>query len=250
MKTVFLPQTWVHDTPLSPGEVEGAPANWPRNANDKYQLNITTRDALVYSRNPSMVRIGDYAGIDKVVDTLHSAGLLRGQTRDPTLYLGNTPASPWELAAAYTTFPNQGTRVRPYLIERITETATGNILYQEKQSSEQGLGIKQIVARPETTGLVSTILEDVTRVGTARSLRSVYGFQQPAAGKTGTTNESQDAWFAGYTSSLTGCVWVGFDKPATILRGGSGSSLALPIWAKIMNVASRLPRSQRREALP
>jgi penicillin-binding protein 1A len=80
----------------------------------------------------------------------------------------------------------------------------------------------------------------VTQSGTAASLRSTYGFTQPAAGKTGTTNGYKDAWFAGYTSSLTGCVWVGLDKPATIVEGGYGGSLALPIWANIFKKASAL----------
>ena len=80
----------------------------------------------------------------------------------------------------------------------------------------------------------------MTSSGTARSLRNTHGYSYPAAGKTGTTKGYQDAWYAGYTSSLTACVWVGLDTPKTIIDGGYGGSLALPIWANIFRKASSL----------
>ncbi|MDB4295919.1 hypothetical protein N9908_06685, partial [Akkermansiaceae bacterium] len=79
------------------------------------------------------------------------------------------------------------------------------------------------------------------RSGTGRAIRSRYGFTKPSGGKTGTTNDYHDAWYAGYTSSLSCAVWVGLDSPDQIIRGGEGARLALPIWVDIMQTADRLP---------
>ncbi|MBK1834619.1 transglycosylase domain-containing protein [Roseibacillus ishigakijimensis] len=228
----MLPETWVADTPLRAGEVKNAAAGWPANADGKYYERIRSGDGLILSRNASTIRVGDFAGMEEVVDTARAAGLLRKADEDPSLYLGNFPASPWELATAYTTFPNGGSRVVPYLIDRIQDDE-GKVLYQSSS-------LKAPVARPETAGLVNNLLREVTASGTARSLRSVYGFSAPAAGKTGTTNDYHDAWYAGYTSSLTACVWVGLDSPKTIVDSGYGGSLALPIWADIFRKAASL----------
>lgn len=228
----MLPETWVADTPLRAGEIEGAAAGWPSNSSGKYYENLRTGDGLVLSHNASTVRVGNFAGMDNVIDTAKAAGLLKEHKSNPTLYLGNSPASPWQIATAYTTFPNQGNRVVPFLIEKI-ENAQGQILYESSP-------LKAIVSRPETAGLVNNLLREVTSSGTARSLRSTHGYSYPAAGKTGTTKDYQDAWYAGYTRSLTACVWVGLDSPKTIIEGGYGGSLALPIWANIFRKAASL----------
>jgi penicillin-binding protein 1A len=228
----MLPDTWVDDTPLNSGEVAGGAAGWPANADGKYSRNMRTAEALIRSRNAATVRVGAYAGIETVLETARSAGLLKEANRDPTVFLGNAPGSPWELATAYTTFPNQGSRVIPHLIDKI-QNSEGEILYETRP-------LKQIVSKPETAGLINNLLREVTQSGTAASLRRTHGFTQPAAGKTGTTSDYKDAWYAGYTSSLTGCVWVGLDQPQTIIEGGYGGSLALPIWARIFKKASAL----------
>ena len=228
----MFPETWVADTPLREGEIPGAAAGWPANSDGKYYENIRSGDGLVLSHNASTVRVGNFAGMDNVIDTAKAAGLLKEHSKNPSLYLGNSPASPWQIATAYTTFPNKGNRVVPYLIEKIADTE-GNILYETSP-------LKAIVSRPETAGLVNNLLREVTSSGTAQSLRSTYGFSNPAAGKTGTTKGYQDAWYAGYTSSLTACVWVGLDTPQTIIDRGYGGSLALPIWANIFRKAGSL----------
>lgn len=228
----MFPETWVADTPLKAGEIPGAAAGWPANSSGKYYQNLRTGDGLILSHNASTVRVGHFAGMSNVVDTAKAAGLLKEHRANPTLYLGNSPASPWQLATAYTTFPNQGNRVVPYLIDKI-EDADGKVLYQSSP-------LKAIVSRPETAGLVNNLLREVTASGTARSLRNTYGYSLPAAGKTGTTKGFQDAWYAGYTSSLTACVWVGLDAPTTIIDGGYGGSLALPIWAEVYRRAASL----------
>ena len=228
----MLPETWVADTPLRAGEIPGAAAGWPANSSGKYYENLRSGDGLVLSHNASTVRVGDFAGMDNVIDTAKAAGLLKEHGNNPSLYLGNSPASPWQLATAYTTFPNKGNRVVPYLIDKIADS-NGKVLYESSP-------LKAIVSRPETAGLVNNLLREVTSSGTARSLRSSYGYSFPAAGKTGTTKGYQDAWYAGYTSSLTACVWVGLDTPSTIIDGGYGGTLALPIWANIFRKAASL----------
>ncbi|MDP0489980.1 MAG: transglycosylase domain-containing protein [Verrucomicrobiota bacterium JB023] len=228
----LLPESWVKDTPVSTGEVPGARAGWPQNADGKYYELIRTKDALIQSRNASTVRVGTFAGLDKVIKVARSAGLLAPPTEDPTFYLGNAQASPWQLAAAYTTFPNEGSRVRPYLIDRILD-AEGEVLWKTAP-------LKQVVSRPEPAAMVHNLLKEATISGTSASMRSTYGFREPAGGKTGTTNDYKDAWFVGYTSSLTGAVWVGLDQPATIIDRGYGGTLALPIWARIMRKATAL----------
>ena len=228
----MLPETWVEDIPLRAGEIPGAAAGWPANSSGQYYENLRSGDGLILSHNASTVRVGHFAGMSQVIHTAKSAGLLKEHQKNPSLYLGNSPATPWQLATAYTTFPNQGNRVIPFLIEKI-ENQEGKILYQSSP-------LKTIVARPETSGLVNNLLREVTSSGTAQTLRSNYGYSYPAAGKTGTTKNFLDAWYAGYTSSLTACVWVGLDQPQTIIEGGYGSALALPIWATIYRKAASL----------
>src|SRR5213078_2542343 len=91
---------------------------------------------------------------------------------------------------------------------------------------------------PSAAWMTSQVMEEVLTKGTAASARSL-GFKLPAAGKTGTTNDYKDAWFVGYTSTLTCGVWVGFDKPTTIIPHGYGAALALPVWTQVMNKASQ-----------
>ena len=228
----MLPETWVEDTPLKANEIPGAAAGWPANSSGKYYENLRSGDGLILSHNASTVRVGHFAGMKKVINTAKAAGLLKKHKENPSLYLGNSAASPWQLATAYTTFPNHGNRVIPFLIEKI-ENSEGKLLYESSP-------LKAIVARPETADLVNNLLREVNSVGTARALRSSYNYTYPSAGKTGTTKGFQDAWYAGYTSSLTSCVWVGLDTPKTIIDGGYGGSLALPIWANIYRKAAAL----------
>src|SRR5207244_8746552 len=91
---------------------------------------------------------------------------------------------------------------------------------------------------PSAAWMTSQVMEEVLTTGTAASARSL-GFRLPAAGKTGTTNDYKDAWFAGYTSTLTCGVWVGFDQPTTIIQHGYGAALALPVWTQVMNKAAQ-----------
>jgi penicillin-binding protein 1A len=149
----------------------------------------------------------------------------------PASYLGAWEATPWDVASAYTIFPNKGVRYRPFLVTEIKDR-DGNVLYSSPPLSYHA-------ASAGSSWSISKILTEVTTTGTAASVTRL-GFDKPSAGKTGTTNDFKDAWFAGYTSSVTCAVWVGFDQPKTIFAGAFGSTLSLPVWVDIVKTADRL----------
>jgi penicillin-binding protein 1A len=177
------------------------------------------------------VRVGNHAGLNKVKDVAVMAGFTTPMPENPSSYLGSWEATPWEVATAYTIFPNDGVRYRPYLISQIRDR-DGNVLYSTLPLSYQA-------AKSGSAWSVSRILNEVATRGTAASVRTL-GFDKPCGGKTGTTNDFKDAWFAGYTSNLTCAVWVGFDTPKKTIQGGYGSVLSLPIWVDVMKTADRL----------
>lgn len=218
---------------LSPdAEIDDGPiriGNWrPANSDGTFHGPMPAREGLIQSRNTMSVRVGNYAGIDEVQRVASAAGL-GIIPHFPSVYLGTFETTLKDLTSAYTIFPNNGIRRQPYLIERIDDS-DGNVLYRAAHISAPALD-------PHICPVMTSILTQVLDHGTAASARTL-GFNKPAAGKTGTTNEFRDAWFIGYTQSLTCGVWVGLDKPATIISKGYGSALALPIWAEFVNSAS------------
>ena len=225
------PDTPVSDGPILPGEIKGGGSWQPRNSDDTFGGMMPASHGLIRSRNTMSVRVGNLAGISRVKEFAAKAGFSTPMPETPASFLGAWEASPWEVASAYTIFPNEGARYRPYLISEIRDR-DGNVLFST-------LPLPYQAASGGSARAVSHILEEVATRGTAASVRRL-GFEKPCAGKTGTTNDFKDAWFAGYTSSLTCAVWVGFDQPKRIIHGGYGSILALPVWVDIMKTADRL----------
>jgi membrane carboxypeptidase/penicillin-binding protein len=133
---------------------------------------------------------------------------------------------PAELVATFATFGNGGYRVTPTLVRRV-EDHQGNVLWQAPAGRHQ-------VLDPGVAFLTLTLLEDVVNSGTGTAVRA-NGFWQPAAGKTGTTNEGKDVWFVGLTPDLVAGVWLGFDRPRPIMNGASGGRLAAPVWGTLMS---------------
>jgi penicillin-binding protein 1A len=225
------PNTEISDGPIRHGEIKGA-ANWkPSNSDGKFGGMHPVSYGLIRSRNTMSVRVGNYAGVAKVKDVSKTAGFGKAMPENPASFLGSWEASPWEVATAYTIFPNDGVRHRPFLISEIRDKSN-NVLYATPDLPYQA-------ASTGSAWSVSKILKEVATTGTAASMKTL-GFDKPAAGKTGTTNDFKDAWFAGYTSSLTCAVWVGFDTPKKTISGGYGSTLSLPVWVDIMKTADRL----------
>ncbi len=239
----FLPGTLIEDAPLQPGEIEGADPAWnPQNSDNKFLGQQTLTAGLVQSRNTMTIRLGNYAGLDRVLRVLGDAGIGEHVVKNPQLFIGNLAGNPRELASAFTIFPNDGKRRRPFLIHKITDKA-GNVLFDASV-------IEVDVVSPGVAHVMRRILGQVMDRGTAASVRSQHGFKEPGGGKTGTTNDYKDAWFAGYTDRITCAVWVGLDKPTTIIDEGYGSRMSIPIWADVAKKAIELgyiPAGPRQE---
>jgi len=218
----LLPDAAIDDGPI---HMRG----WsPSNSDGTFHGPMPAREGLIQSRNTMSVRVGTYAGIDEVQKIATAAGFGK-IPHFPSVYLGTFETTLKDLTSAYTIFPNNGIRRQPYLIERIDDS-NGTVLYRAAHITLPALNAN-------TSAITTSILTQVLDHGTAAGARAL-GFNKPAAGKTGTTNEFKDAWFIGYTQSLTCGVWVGLDKPQTIMAKGYGSALALPVWVEFMNTAS------------
>jgi len=221
------PTALIDDGPIRPGELRTV-TNWrPGNSDGTYHGPMAAEEGLIQSRNTMSVRVGDFAGLGNVQRMAAAVGL-GDIPSEPSVYLGSFGETLRDVTAAYSVFPNEGVRKQAYIVERIDD-ADGQALYRaahiETQAMSAGL-------TNEMTGVMKQVLEHGTAAG-ARAL----GWTRPAAGKTGTTNDYKDAWFVGYTRSLTCGVWVGFDKQQTIEAKGYGAALALPIWVQAMNAA-------------
>ena len=226
------PDTLISDGPIAPGEIKGAPRTWhPRNSDGTFGGLQPVSYGLIRSRNTMSLRIGNRAGMENVRRTAKLAGFDTNVPPNPASYLGAWEATPWEVASAYTIFANGGNRYRPYLIDEIRDNKN-TVLYKTPPLSYPA-------AKPGSAWSISKILQEVTVRGTAASVKHL-GFDKPCAGKTGTTDDFHDAWFAGYTSHLTCAVWVGFDQPQRTIAGGFGATLALPVWVEVMKTADRL----------
>jgi len=225
------PDTMVSDDPLNPGEVKGAGRWSPQNSDGKFNGFQPVSYGLIRSRNTMSVRVGNMAGIDQVGEVSTQVGFSQAMRKDPSAYLGTLEASPEELTSAFTVFPNGGKRLPPRIITEIRDR-NGDIKYSNPQISYQAV-------RSGAAWTTSKILHEVVERGTGASVKR-HGFSKPCGGKTGTTNDYKDAWFVGFTSSITCSVWVGFDQPKTIINRGYGSVLALPVWAQVMKTSERL----------
>jgi penicillin-binding protein 1A len=222
----LAPGTLVDDSPIRPEELPRSAKKWsPGNSDGEYGGLTPAGYGLLKSRNTMSVRVGELAGMRAVRDLATSAHLAPEIPDLPASFLGCFESTVKDLTAAYTIFPNGGVFRPPHLISRV-EDREGRLLWKADETEKR-------VLPPEDAWMVSSILQDVMKTGTAAKSQSL-GWRKPGAGKTGTTNDFFDAWFVGYTTSLTCGVWVGMDQPQTIQEKAYGSSLALPIWVSFM----------------
>src|SRR5436190_3919419 len=238
----LLPGAAISDGPIQPGEIEGA-GNWsPGNSDGTYVGIQPCSYGLIHSRNTMSVRVGQFAGLDAVQNVADTLSLSQNVPHGPAIYIGSFETNLKDLTAAYSVFPNAGMRKQAYIIERIDN--------QQHKPIYRAAHISAPALDPSAAWMTSQLMEEVLTRGTAASARSL-GFKLPAAGKTGTTNDYKDAWFLGYTSTLTCGVWVGFDQPVTIIPHGYGAALALPVWTQVMNkAADRYPPQELRPTMP
>ncbi|MGH7447737.1 MAG: penicillin-binding transpeptidase domain-containing protein, partial [Longimicrobiales bacterium] len=213
----------------TPVEVALAGAAWrPDDLVPDSVASLSVRDALVLSSNNGAVRVGQWAGIDRVAAMAKTLGLTTPVPRVPSILLGSAEVIPAELTAAYATLGNGGFRVTTSLISRV-EDAHGRVLWRAPASAAH-------VLDSGVAFLTTSLMEDVIDRGTGTAVRR-SGFWLPAAGKTGTTNDAKDVWFVGMTPDLAAGVWIGFDQPKQIVRGATGGRLAAPVWAATMKAA-------------
>ena len=230
----FSPTTMINDTPLFfDSSVTGGQPWEPKNYEGGFEGPMTMKRGLARSRNMISIRIlqaitPQYAqewatrfGFDA---DKHPAYL--------TMALGAGSVTPMQMAAAYGVFANGGYRVNPFLITRVTDH-TGKVLVETPPSAPTD-GNRAIDAR--NAFIMNSMLEDVARTGTAAKAQALLK-RSDIAGKTGTTNDSMDAWFAGYQPSLVGVVWMGYDTPRNLGSRETGGGLSLPIWINFMQTA-------------
>jgi penicillin-binding protein 1A len=190
---------------------------------------MSLRTALRTSSNRAAVRLLQDVGIPKAVQYAKAMGV--GDVPSvPSLALGSGEVTLQSLTAAYAAFANRGIVPTPLLIRRV-EDRDGNVLFAAEEKGNRAI-------TEVTAYLMANMMADVINAGTAARARSL-GFTLPAAGKTGTTNDYNDAWFVGFTPTLVAGVWVGFDQPHTILPGGFASDVAVPLWASFMKTATK-----------
>jgi len=219
----WSPADRIEDEPL---EIELDGRAWsPRNFDERFVGQVTLREALVGSRNVPTVRLARDIGPDEVADVTEEAGIEREFRRHPMIALGVVDVSPLELAAAFTPFATLGERVAPRWVLRV-EDEDGRVVWESEPERRR-------VMDPAVAFLVTDMMSDAVALGTARRVREV-GWRGPAAGKTGTTNDAADAWFAGVTPRLAATVWIGFDRRRPITDRASGGRAAAPVWGRLM----------------
>ena len=239
----FTAATVVPDDPIAiEADVTGSQRWEPKNYDGRFEGPMRLRTALVKSKNMVSIRILDAIGVKYAQDYITRFGF--DAERHPpylTMALGSGTVTAWQLARAYAVFANGGFLVQPYFIQKIVDDR----------------GIPLGVARPQRAGdeslrvidernafIMDSLMQDVARVGTAARTASLG--RKDIAGKTGTTNEFIDAWFAGYNPALVGVAWVGFDLPKSLGRNQTGGLVALPIWTGYMEKALQgVPDMQR-----
>jgi len=204
----------------------------PRDDRAKTHDTMTLREALLESSNAAAVMLQQRVGARPVIQLAKDFGV-PNQPDVPSLALGSGLVTPLDLTAAYAVFPAMGYRWRPRGIVSVEDADGDQVEYIHVDR-------RRVLSEQVAFQMVS-MLQDVTRRGTAASLQR-FGLPMEVAGKTGTTNDSRDAWFVGFSSSVVAGVWIGFDDPQTIRSDASGSRIALPIWADFMQrTAPRLP---------
>ena len=238
------PSTLVNDAPISfdAGQTGGQP--WePKNYDNKYEGPMTMRRGLTKSKNMVSIRILNRIGARYGQEYATRFGF--DPERNPpylTLALGAGATTPLQMAGAYAVFANGGYRVSPYLISKVTDSS-GKVL-SEARPERAGVEANRVIDA-RNAFLMDSMLRDVARYGTAA--KAQQALKRPdIAGKTGTTNDSIDAWFAGYQPKLVGIAWMGYDQPKNLGNKETGGGLALPIWIGYMQtVLKGVPNEER-----
>jgi penicillin-binding protein 1A len=226
LETGYTPSTLIENLNAPIPTLQG---EWTPEDEHSTSDSMSLRAALRTSSNRAAVRLLQDVGIPKTVQYAKAMGV--GDVPSvPSLALGSGEVTLQSLTAAYAAFANRGVVPKPVLVRRV-EDREGHVLFAAEEKGDRAI-------TEVTAYLMANMMADVINAGTAARARTL-GFTLPAAGKTGTTNDYNDAWFVGFTPSLVAGVWVGFDQPHTILPGGFAADVAVPLWASFMKTATK-----------
>ena len=241
----------INDAPVIEEDINADNAQWrPKNVDAVFKGPVRLRQALVQSRNLVSVRLMKSIGIEKTINYLTKMGLDKNkQVHGLSLSLGAGLVTPFELARAYTVFPRQGVMCNIHWIDRI-EDRNGQVISSPRMIEEiegnvvPSLSKEDSVITPQTAYIMSNALQDVVKHGTARRAK-VLG-RSDISGKTGSTNDFNDAWFSGFNKNSVTAVWVGYDNAQSVKV--PGAKLALPIWVDYMRAT--LDKHEQPIAMP
>jgi len=219
-----MPDDIIVDAPISFPSLSGTWA--PHNYDGKYEGTISLRRALADSRNIPAIKLAQRVGIKTVIAYAHKFGITSEIQPYLPVALGSAEVTLVEHTAAYSTFPNDGVRVSPHSIRKVTD-------YDGHTMEENFPNVREVISAHSARVMVE-LLRGVVLHGTGFAASKL---NHPLAGKTGTTNDFTDAWFVGFSPTITCGVWVGFDEKKTLGNKETGAQAALPIWIDFMKVA-------------
>jgi penicillin-binding protein 1A len=219
------PDDTILDAPVA-FPMPSSPAYEPHNYDEKFEGTITLRRALAQSRNIPALKLADSIGIKTVIEYAHRFGITSNIPPYLPIALGAVEVTPMEQTSAYSVFPSDGVHITPRYITKVTD-------YEGRTLEENFPDVKDVVSA-RTARIMTSMLREVVLHGTAIAASSL---NYPLAGKTGTTNNFTDAWFVGFSPSITCGVWIGYDEKRFLGAKETGARAALPIWMDFMKVA-------------
>jgi penicillin-binding protein 1A len=220
-RKVLTPDSIIDDSPVTFGKYT------PSNYDNKFMGEMTVRKALALSRNIPAVRAGKKAGLRNVVQTAKDVGIESPIQPNLSMSLGAVDISPMELARGYSAFANGGYRIRPTVIMQVTDTK-GNLV-------EQNLPTREPTMNRRAVEQINSALQSVVSPGGTGAGAQLPG--RTVAGKTGTTQDFRDAWFAGYVPQMVTVIWIGNDDYSRMVSGTAGGAYVAPIWKGYMQKA-------------
>ena len=216
----MTPSTVIVDSPIVYPDPSSPDGVWrPKNFDEKFLGPTTLHNALVHSRNIITIKVLEEIGIDYATAYAANMGITSPLSRNLSIALGTSGVTLQELVRAYGVLANEGKRVQPFFVKKIVDR-TGHVFEEAQPKVEQ-------VIDPRIAFMTSHVMQDVVESGTGQRVKRLG---RPVAGKTGTTDDTRDAWFLGFTPTLVAGVWVGFDQERPLGKQEVGGRAAAPIW--------------------
>ncbi len=219
----YTPDSTVVDSPVS--YQDGNNRYYPRNYDGSFRGPMPIRTALAQSRNIPVIKLGKAVGMNRVIETCRTLGIMSPMAPVTSLPLGAIGVTPMEMASAYATFANYGWQSPPTIIARVTDSS-GNVLLDNTPKP-------QLVLDPWASAAIIDVMQTVVNEGTGKGA----ALGRPVAGKTGTTSSEKDIWFVGTVPQLTTAVWVGRDDNRQLASRATGGGMVAPIWRDFMEKA-------------